>query len=155
MKPHSIVKKGRPTDYKRDLVIPQVQEYLNTTGREQTKLPSIEGLALYLNKSKQTLYNWSELFPEFMDAIKKIELLQKEELINAGFYGGREINASMGIFLLKANHKLSDQSNNINIENKVMIIPSELANKYGLETNVIDVKEEKKIIHKNIDNSKE
>lgn len=108
--PTSITKHpgGRPTKY--DIqVIGKIEEYLNTTGREQTSLPSIEGLAEYLGFNKTTLYEWAEKYPEFSNALKRVEERQKLQLMNDGMYGGKEVNASMAIFLLKALHGLKDQ----------------------------------------------
>lgn len=101
-------KLGRPTKY--DIqVIDKIDEYLTTTGREQTTLPSIEGLAEYLGFTVKTLYNWSAKYPEFLQGLKKVEEHQRKQLMDDGMYGGKEVNASMAIFLLKALHGLKDQ----------------------------------------------
>jgi hypothetical protein len=42
-------------------------------------------------------------------SIKKLADLQKNQLMNDGMYGGKEVNAGMAIFLLKAVHGLRDQ----------------------------------------------
>lgn len=100
---------GRPTKYNEQMVL-AVDQYLETTGREQTKLPTIEGLALYLGVDDDTIVEWSKEYIEFSAAVKKIKMLQKEQLINDSFYGGKEVNAAAGIFMLKVNHKMKDDS---------------------------------------------
>ena len=97
---------GRPTLYNDD--VPQkTREYLKTTGREATELPTIEGLARYLGVARDTIYEWIKpeyKHIEFSDTIKEIEEAQKAQLINDGMYGGKEVNSTMAIFLLKCNH---------------------------------------------------
>lgn len=100
---------GRPTKYS-PAVINQVGEYLQTCGRENTSLPTIEGLAGYIGVDSDTIGNWSKENPEFFGALKKLVNKQKQQLIDDGMYGGKEVNAAMAIFLLKANHGMRDGS---------------------------------------------
>lgn len=105
-----IVKKhpgGRPTKYS-PAVFGQIEEYLQSCGREQTSLPTIEGLALHMGVNTDTINEWSKQYPEFSATLKKLVNKQKQQLIDDGMYGGKEVNAAMAIFLLKANHGLSD-----------------------------------------------
>jgi hypothetical protein len=101
---------GRPTKYIPELIYPKLEEYLAQCGKEQTELPSIEGLALYLDVNKTTIFEWDKKYPEFSNYIKKLADKQKSQLMNDGMYGGKEVNAGMAIFLLKAIHGLSDGS---------------------------------------------
>lgn len=117
---------GRPTKYNVSVVIPRTNEYLATCTSENMKLPTIEGLALHLNVNRDTIYQWAKQYPDFSDTIKRIEYQQKENLINQGFYGGREVNGSMGIFLLKANHGLKENDNNVNVQVNVQPILNDL-----------------------------
>ena len=119
-------KEGRPTKYNPVLFNPLIDEYLQGCTSENMKLPTIEGLALKLNVSRDSIYEWKEKYPEFSDTIKKIEYQQKENLINQGFYGGREVNGSMGIFLLKANHGLKDNTGQVNVQVNVVPILGEM-----------------------------
>lgn len=104
---------GRPTKYVPEVIYPKIEEYITSCGREQTSLPSIEGLALHLNVNPDTLYEWASKYPEFSDAIKKILTKQKKQLMDDGMYGGKEVNAGMAIFLLKVNHGLKEDQGNI------------------------------------------
>lgn len=99
---------GRPTKYDPTIMLPKIEEYLSTTGREQTGLPTIEGLALYLDINPDTIVEWGKKYPEFSATIKKLVAKQKQQLMDDGMYGGKEVNAAMAIFLLKANHGLRD-----------------------------------------------
>lgn len=122
-----IKKTGRPTKYNPAIMVPQIEEYLASCGRENTELPTIEGLADALNINTDTLYEWTDRYPEFSDAIKKILSKQKNQLMNDGMYGGKEVNAAMAIFLLKANHGLKDGTGqtNVQVNNFVPILGKE------------------------------
>jgi hypothetical protein len=118
-----LVKTGRPTKYNLEIIKPKIDEYLASCTSENMKLPTNEGLALFLNVNKDTLYEWSKKHPEFSDYLKKIADQQKENLINQGFYGGREVNGSLAIFLLKSIHGLKDSPNNqVNVQINVQPI---------------------------------
>jgi hypothetical protein len=102
---------GRPTKYIPNLIFPKIDEYIESCSREQTKLPTVEGLALFLDVNKDTIMEWDKRHSEFSVYLKKVADKQKEQLMNDGMYGGKEVNASMAIFLLKAIHKLRDGNN--------------------------------------------
>lgn len=118
-------KGGRPTKYDPSFV-EKVDEYLaecqdrtfrfhRTQGeksdtyerRIKVKLPTIEGLALYLDVSKQTLYTWGEKHPEFLDALGKIEREQKQRLIEKGLSG--DYNPLIAKLVLSANHGMKER----------------------------------------------
>jgi len=99
---------GRPTKYIPEIIYPKIEEYISGCGKEQTELPTIEGLALYIGVNPDTLFEWSKLYPDFSEAIKKILAKQKTQLMNDGMYGGKEVNAAMAIFLLKVNHGMNE-----------------------------------------------
>lgn len=90
--------------------IPLATEYLNSCGNENMELPTVEGLALKLGIDDDTLVRWAEKYDEFREIYKKLKMLQKVQLINGGMYGGKEVNASMFIFLLKVNHNMIETS---------------------------------------------
>lgn len=111
---------GRPSSYD-DSFIDKVDEYILTTGRESTELPTVEGFARYINVDSDTINNWAEakdeednrIHPEFFGAIKVLKSRQREQLMNDGLYGGKEVNSTMAIFLLKANHGMIETEKRI------------------------------------------
>lgn len=98
---------GRPTKYDPKFV-EEVNKYLEESTREQMTLPKIESLAIRLDVSKKTLYNWGEQHPEFLHALEKVMLYQGERLIDDGIYGGKEVNATIIKLLLQNNHGMSE-----------------------------------------------
>jgi len=103
---------GRPTKYDPSM-IQKIEEYVRSCGREQTKLPKRVDVALLLDVDDDTLVEWEKKYPDFSATIKKVDQLQKGELIDDGLFGGKEINAAMAIFLLKANHNMMETEKRI------------------------------------------
>jgi len=92
---------GRPTTYSEEIII-KTNEYLAsredeeveqekkegwTTYKTKAKLPTIEGLALFLNIDKTTLYDWEKIHPEFSHVMSKLRSEQADRLINSGLSG--------------------------------------------------------------------
>lgn len=104
-------KPGQPTKYSPD-VIGKVDIYLSMCGREQTQLPTLEGFAISLNVDTETIGNWGDKFPEFLGALRKITQYQKQQLINDGIYGGKEVNSTIVKLLLQNNHGMREKVDN-------------------------------------------
>lgn len=116
---------GRPTKYDPSFV-EELDKYLTKDNKEKNCLPTIEGFAMHLGVDADTVNNWAKarvkdeqgnktkklLHPEFSRAIKRLKDFQKDKLINDGLYGGREVNSTMAIFLLKVNHGMVETSRN-------------------------------------------
>lgn len=100
---------GRPTKYETGFV-ERVDKYLQTTGLEKRQLPTVEGFAIYLGVSRDSLYEWAKLYPLFSDTLRKIELLQKQQLINDGIYGGKDVNPTIVKLLLQNNHGMKERT---------------------------------------------
>ena len=100
---------GRPTKYNPSFIA-EVDDYLQTTGREQTKLPTKQGFALQIGVDDDTLVEWGKIYPEFSAALKKLMQVQAEQLINDGIYGGKEVNATIVKLLLQNNHGMKDKT---------------------------------------------
>ena len=98
---------GRPRGYN-DEIIPLTYEYLESCNDEeiqrvtqsnekkgydmyeyklQVKLPSIAGLAEFLDVGRQTIYDWKEKYPEFSYVLEKILIKQENNLISKGLSG--------------------------------------------------------------------
>jgi hypothetical protein len=100
-----VKKNGRPLKYPdEDILIQKTKEYIATTGREQTSLPTIEGLALYLDLDDERISEYAKRYSKFHATIKALKAKQKGQLMDDGLYGGKEVNSTMAIFLLKVNH---------------------------------------------------
>jgi len=100
---------GRPTKYTPD-VIDKLNKYLQEAVPENMAIPTVEGIALKLGISKNTLYQWAKKNKEFQDALGKLKMMQKEALIKTGIFGGKEINQAIVGLLLKVNHNMQDKS---------------------------------------------
>lgn len=100
---------GRPIEY-RENYIQKAEDYIARCGREATELPTREGLAILLDCDDETLIEWGKKNELFSATLKKLDYSQKNQLMNDGLYGGKEVNAGMAIFLLKANHGLIETS---------------------------------------------
>lgn len=100
---------GRPSKYKEEFV-DVIDEYIKTTGRENTELPTKEGFALFIGVDDDTLDNWAKLHPEFFGALKKLMITQRIQLINDGIYGGKEVNSTIVKLLLQNNHGMREKT---------------------------------------------
>lgn len=129
-------KTGRPSKYD-DSMIQIAQDYIDSCGREATELPTIEGLALKLGINTDTIVEWAKEHDEFSVTIKELKEKQKDQLINDGMYGGKEVNSTMAIFLLKANHGMMETEKQILIgeqESPIRIDVGQMLNKiYGAD----------------------
>ena len=130
---HKLAVMGAPTKYLPAVIFPKIEEYITSCGREQTSLPTVEGLADYLGVISETIREWAKKYPDFSATIKKVTDKQKNQLMNDGMYGGKEVNAAMAIFLLKCNHGMNDGASQfINISgDKVIAILGGRANVPG------------------------
>lgn len=96
---------GRPTDYSEE-VLKKTQEYLDlcvdtvkkvvsgesekfTAYKEKVtvKIPTIEGLSIYLKCHKDTIFEWDKIHQEFSDLLNVLRATQADRLINNGLSG--------------------------------------------------------------------
>jgi hypothetical protein len=96
---------GRPLTYSKD-IIKKAKEYVDkcedeeyerirTEGPASTtyelklkvNLPTIEGLALYLEVNRDTIYDWERKYKEFSDILGKLRAKQAKCLIDNGLSG--------------------------------------------------------------------
>lgn len=97
---------GRPTKYD-DSILNRCLEYLElcedtaeqvitgqsekgfTTFKEKVtvKLPSIEGLSVFLGVHKDTIFEWDKIHPPFSDFLNVLRGKQADRLINKGLSG--------------------------------------------------------------------
>lgn len=100
---------GAPTKY--DPKFNQaLDDYLQTTGKEQTSLPTKQGFALYIGVDDETLNEWAKIHKEFSATLRRLMLLQAQQLIDDGIYGGKEVNATIVKLLLQNNHGMKERT---------------------------------------------
>lgn len=76
---------GRPTKYSKEL-LEKAKEYLETYDTVGDVIPSVEGLSLYLDITRTTIYDWEkqEGKEEFSYILRKINAKQHQVLVNKG-----------------------------------------------------------------------
>jgi hypothetical protein len=117
---------GRPTTYSEEMLarteeylsqsIDEYDEFHKTRGEKsdsyerlvRVKLPTIEGLALFLGVNKTTLYEWEKVEPEFSNALDKIRAEQQQRLIDNGLSG--DYNPVIAKLILSSNHGMREKS---------------------------------------------
>lgn len=118
---------GRPTVYSEEIV-KKAQEYLKNCNDEELELtkqvgdkgytiydyktkvhlPSIYGLARYLNVNRDTIYEWAKIHQELSDTLKEIEAEQAQRLIDNGLSG--DYNSTIAKLMLSSNHGMKEKS---------------------------------------------
>lgn len=98
---------GRPTKYNKEL-LEKAKEYLEEWSKCGDVIPSVEGLAEYLDVSRKIIYIWAkdEEKEEFLHTLDKIEVKQKKVLINKGLTG--DFNSNIAKLAL-GNHGMSEK----------------------------------------------
>lgn len=80
---------GRPTKLDSELIA-KAWEYVQRTGEFSYQLlPTIEGLSLAMNISRETIYKWEsdDVSTEFSDIVKRLRACQAEKLLQNGLMG--------------------------------------------------------------------
>lgn len=89
---------GAPTKLTPELV-ERARDYLSGGFQVNEEcVPSIEGLAVYLKLSRQSIYNYKDASSEFLDIVELIEAKQAMLLINKGLSG--DFNGSIAKLML-------------------------------------------------------
>jgi hypothetical protein len=103
------MKVGRPTDYSQE-ILDKSRLYLETYNDESIgdAIPSVAGLACYLNIGRSTIYEWmsQEGKEEFSDILNNILAKQENVLINKGLTG--QFNSNI-VKLALGKHGYSDK----------------------------------------------
>jgi hypothetical protein len=99
---------GRPKELN-DAVIAKAEEYVNGGYLNDELVPTIVGLALYIDKRRQTIYEWAKENPKFSDIVGKVLEKQERGLLKGGLQG--DYNASISKLML-TKHGYSDKVEN-------------------------------------------
>lgn len=103
---------GRPTKYRAEFV-DLVCDYLDGCedvylgNRLKVHLPSVEGFAIFIGVSRDTLYEWAKKHEGFSYTLGRIKTVQHESLINSGLSGA--YNSTIAKLMLTSNHGYSEK----------------------------------------------
>jgi len=140
---------GRPTKYEGNVTVKKVDEYLDTCIDEveifektvgdkstsyerilKTNIPSVAGLAIYLDLSKDTIYAWAREYPEFSYALEKVSRLQEHKLINGSVAG--TYNSTISKLIMSSNHGYKEKTEeNLNVNGNLQIIGMKIVEDNG------------------------
>lgn len=103
---------GRPSDYTPEFLM-KARDYLVYYKDEDEIIPTIEGLAVYTDTPRRTLYNWMEEEEkvEFRHIIERLLALQGKSLVNKGLSG--EYNPTISKLIL-SKHNYIEKTENTN-----------------------------------------
>ena len=112
-----------------------IEEYHKTRGEKsdsydrlvRVKIPTIEGLSVYLGINRDTVYAWKADFEEFSDIIDELMSIQADRLLNEGLSGS--YNPTIAKVLLTKhgyNDKIEQEHSNPDGNLKTIVV-----NKYG------------------------
>ena len=91
-----------------DELIAKAEEYIYDFRSNDDIVPSVAGLACYLEISRSSVYNYKDKSNRFLDIVERVELLQEKMLINGGLKG--DFNAAI-TKLMMAKRGYSDSQN--------------------------------------------
>ena len=97
---------GRPSEYT-DEVVKKSLYYLADGYKDLGDIvPSVAGLACFLGRPRNRLYEWAKRYDDFQDMLNSIATLQERMLINGGL--GGDFNPAISK-LMMAKHNYSDK----------------------------------------------
>lgn len=139
-------KVGRPTLYEGEKTIEKAMAYLESCVDEEydwtksssangetwehrikVKLPTVEGLAIYLNTLVRNLYSWADEHPEFLHTLELIKQAQKERLVSKSISG--DYNSTIVKLMLSANHGMREKTD-LEVSNPDGNLKTIIINKY-------------------------
>ena len=74
---------GAPLTYTQE-ILDKARGYLDAYHAQGDVVPQIAGLAVHIGKSRETIYEWAKLYPEFSDVVDQVMINQQRVLINGG-----------------------------------------------------------------------
>lgn len=99
---------GRPTKLTPELVEKARQHLESFDVTVGTLLPTVEGLALELKVSRDTLYEWAKQNTEFSDILSDLKVAQGQKLIQNGLQN--RYNSTIAKLILSGKHGYVEKS---------------------------------------------
>ena len=102
---------GRPSEYSDEILV-KAETYLTNHEAEGDLVPSVGGLAVYLNKARSTIYSWAKDDDKkaFSDLLEILLAKQEKLLLNGGLSG--DFNASITKLML-SKHDYSEKKTEV------------------------------------------
>lgn len=97
---------GRPTKYEGNKTLKEVGEYRMRCITDET-IPTIAGLAVFLEVGRQSIYDWKKEHDEFSYILDKMLAEQESQLIKHGLNG--TYNATIAKLIMATHHGYSDK----------------------------------------------
>lgn len=113
-------KGGRPTKLTDELKA-KAEMYLTDYLSNEDIVPSVAGLACYLDIAKSTVYKYKEEDEQFSDTLSRIESLQERLLLKGGLLG--DFNPTI-TKLMMSNHGYSDKAQIDNVSSDGSMKPT-------------------------------
>lgn len=113
-------KGGRPTKLTDELKA-KAEMYLTDYLSNEDIVPSVAGLACYLDIAKSTVYKYKEEDEQFSDTLSRIESLQERLLLKGGLLG--DFNPTI-TKLMMSNHGYSDKAQVDNVSSDGSMKPT-------------------------------
>lgn len=98
-------KVGRPSQLTPEL-ISKAAMYLTDYTSNGDIVPTVAGLACYLDIPRSSIYNYKGQSNELLDTLEKLEQIQESKLVNGGLMG--DFNATIAKLML-SNHGYSEK----------------------------------------------
>ena len=113
------MKAGRPTKLTEELY-KNAREYLDGIGEDvETKLPTIEGLAIHLDVSRESLYEWekNERFSYILESLRR---MQANKLIQMSILN--KYNPTISKMMLTKHGYIESSKQDITVEQVIPIL---------------------------------
>jgi len=115
---------GRPTRYNKS-ILEKANSYISGEYEKEEVIPTIAGLSLHLDISRDTVYDWSSQDDkrEFSDIVSKLMAWQEVKLTNGGITGN--FNASITKLMLTKHGYTDKQEQNVVSDISITVSPDD------------------------------